>query len=120
MEIRDIKYGTFKELYDNSALTFEGLDSSEKNLNDMYSFLEQHGLKKRECYIISGAEMNKHYHLTDSNAYPDDISIVCIKLENFDSSMVMNARFSSGGRWFDDIVDNNRARQREIKKARKK
>jgi hypothetical protein len=28
------------------------------------------------------------------------------------------ARFELGGRWFDDVVDNNRRRQREINKMK--
>jgi hypothetical protein len=119
MEIRDIKRGTFKKLYDGSALTFEGLDISGENLNDLYEFLEKNGLFKRECYVISGKEMNKHYHLTDSNAYPDDLTIVCVELSNFDSiTKITMARFELGGRWFDDVVDNNRRRQREINKMK--
>ena len=53
--------------------------------------------------------MNKHYGLTGSNAYPDDITIVVIP--EYYNPIV---KLQLGARWFDDIVYNNAIRQNAI------
>ena len=52
--------------------------------------------------------MNKVYGLTDDNAYPDRLDIVSIVGNTVPMTM---RRFEFGGRWFDDIVDNNAWRE---------
>lgn len=66
-------------------------------------------------YVTSGKDMNEFCGgLTGDNAYPDDLSIVSIKLSDIkDVSKIILRRFEVGGRWFDDIVDNNRRRETE-------
>lgn len=59
--------------------------------------------------------MNREYGLTEDNAYPSDVNIISIKLEDIkDVNKVVIPRFSIGARWFSDIVDNNRTRQNQI------
>ena len=59
--------------------------------------------------------MNEAYQLTDDNAYPNDLNIVSIKLENIKDVFKMSIPiFDIGARWFSDIVDNNRVRQNQI------
>lgn len=101
------------QLYTGSALTIEGLDA-----NDVDSLMDAlddiSGVENRVAYIISGATMNAAYGLTDSNAYPDDLTIVCVNLDDLKSiDKLITARFSFGGRWFDDVVDNNAMREEE-------
>ena len=56
--------------------------------------------------------MNTKYGLTESNAYPDNLNILSIKLEDLkDPNKLAIPRFEIGGRWFNDIVDNNARRQ---------
>lgn len=52
--------------------------------------------------------MNDFYTLSGKNAYPDDLNIVVIKLSNLvNPNKLITKRFEFGGKWFDDIVDNN-------------
>ena len=59
--------------------------------------------------------MNEKYGLTKDNAYPEDLNIVSIKLEDIKNIFRLSvARFEIGARWFSDIVDNNIERQNQI------
>ena len=88
-----------------------------KNMNEVYEFFEENfNLKERECYVITGKQMNEQYQLTGNNTYPDDSSIVCFDLDKFpkeDIQKLAIKRFEFGGRWFDDVVDNNARREIE-------
>lgn len=104
----DINVALLDSLYKDSSLTLEGLDLSSLDayanyLNDVC------GLKDNAVFhIISGEVMNDVYDLYGDNAYPDDLHIVCIKLECLKKPMaIVTKRFEFGGRWFDDVVDNN-------------
>lgn len=103
---------TLEELNDlGSALTMEGL--AESSIPDLFDWVEQHTpMKNRNAYIIKGATMNRIYGLTGNNAYPDDCTLVAIKLEDIENYMkIVISRFQIGARWFDDIVDNNAMRE---------
>ena len=104
---------TAKEELDTvgSALTIEGL--AKESIVDFIEWVKQYTpMKSETAYIISGDTMNKVYHLTGSNAYPNDLTIVSIKLEDMENAMaVVMPRFQIGARWFDDIVDNNARRE---------
>lgn len=104
-------------LYNQSALTWEGLTSDEENLNAVKDWLNSHGalLESTEptFHIITGELMNDAYGLTDSNSYADDLTIVSVT--DINMAKIIIARFEVGGRWFDDIVDNNARRERELK-----
>ena len=98
----------FDELYDNSALTLEGLDLS--SLDDYAKYLNRIcGLKDNAIfYVIQGYEMNDYYDLSGNNAYPEDLHIVVVKLNDLiNPNKIVMKRFDFGGRWFDDVVDNN-------------
>ena len=103
----------FEDLYEDSALTFEGLETSQENLNAVFNWLEEHTeVKTRTVYVITGKVMNNQYGLTRDNAYPNDLNIVCIKLSDMVSPLKITIpRFDVGGRWFDDVVDNNARRE---------
>ena len=70
-------------------------------------------LKREDVYTIEGAVMNREYGLTGTNAYPDTgCTLVCVKLADMEHPRrVAIPRFQIGGRWFYDIVENNRARE---------
>lgn len=98
------------ELYKHSALTLEGLVL--ESLPDFEGWLNKHhaDTTNLEFWVTKGAVMNKHYKLTGNNAYPDDLNIVsCMGVCIMPNIMVR--RFEIGGRWFDDIVDNNLCRE---------
>lgn len=98
-------------LYENSAFTMEGL--LEDSIPDLMKWLEEHNAIETETpnvHIIKGKLMNDIYELTGDNAYPDDLTIVSILGINL--LAIVYPRFEIGGRWFDDVVDNNLRRER--------
>jgi hypothetical protein len=103
------------ELYNESALTWEGLSTSEDNLNAVLNWLKDHkaiieGVEPT-FHITTGRLMNKYYGLSGDNAYHNDINIVSVT--NINPVPIALARFEVGGRWFDDIVSNNARREQE-------
>ena len=104
------------ELYEDWALTLEGLAPDEKNLKEFLDWVrELTPLKREDVYTIEGAVMNREYHLTGTNAYPEkDCTLVCIKLSDMENHRAVTyPRYQIGGRWFLDIVDNNARREEE-------
>ena len=100
------------KLYNNSAFTIEGL--AEESIPDMIAWLEENTTfttDKPIVYVTKGNVMNNAYSLYDDNAYDNDLNIVSVI--GIDLMKIALKRFSVGGRWFDDIVDNN-ARKQEI------
>lgn len=101
-------------LYNQSALTFEGMNISNENLSDIIEWLKSHNAITNEepmFHVTKGRLMNKVYKLTGNNRYPDDLNILSIT--NIIQSKIVVPRFEVGGRWFDDIVDNNAEREKE-------
>lgn len=100
-------------LYNQSALTWEGLSTDEENLNAIENWLKEHEAiladKEPIVHIITGRLMNKVYGLTGNNSYPNDLNLISVT--NIDQMKVIMPRFEVGGRWFDDIVDNNASRE---------
>lgn len=103
------------ELYNESALTWEGLSTSEDNLNAVMEWLKDHKATIEGVepifHITTGRLMNKYYGLTGDNAYPNDLNIVSVT--NINQMAIVLKRFDVGGRWFDDIVGNNARRENE-------
>lgn len=88
-----------KSLYDCSAMTWEGLP--EKDWQIAADMCGDEGCK---VYVIKGKVMNELCHLTGDNAYKDDLNIA--SLAKFKGLAMMY-----GGRWMDDIIDNNARRE---------
>lgn len=115
MNIVNCEFNDLDELYEKSALTFEGTIVDDENLNWLIEWFEEHNCKmlKENFYVISGRQMNQKYHLTGSNAYPDSLTILCVKLEDLSSvKNIVIPRFELNGRWFNDVVDNNLRREK--------
>lgn len=99
-----------------SALTFEGAVAEEGNLEFLEKWFKAVGQElpdEPEAFVIIGEGMNGLYGLTGSNSYPDDLSILmidCIAM-GVSQAAVAIPRFEIGGRWLDDVVENNRRRQ---------
>lgn len=116
MEVKNIESGAeLNYLYKHSALTWEGLTTDEESLKDVAEWLESKGalIGEPSFYLVKGAFMNDYYQLTGSNCYPCDLHIVSVNPKCIDLKKVILARFEVGGRWFDDIVDNNLRREEE-------
>jgi len=111
-EIINTDSNTLKELVDGSALTIEGL--AESSIDDFLDWVEETaGLKVRRAYVTKGSLANGEWGLTGGNAYPDDLNIVSVKLDDMtDWNKVVLPRMQVGGRWLDDIYDNNVRRER--------
>lgn len=90
----------FDFLYDNWAMTWEGLIEE-----DFVKAMKEAGDTGVKGYKITGEQMNKMYNLKGSNAYPKDLNIFAIY--PFRGIAMMY-----GARWFTDIVDNNRRRNK--------
>lgn len=88
-----------KELYNCSAMTWEGLIEE-----DFETALNMCGAEGAKGYVTTGAVMNKICKLTGSNAYPNDLTIFSI--DKFKGLAIMY-----GARWMDDIIANNADRQ---------
>lgn len=96
----------------NSAFTFEGLDiTDKKGLKKLEEYLRETGFKKKDMlgFHFKGSVMNSIYGLTESNAYPDDLTFLVIP--DYYNPIV---KLQLGARWFDDIVANNQIRQNAI------
>ena len=105
----------FDELYKQWAFTLQGLVLD--GIPYVMKWLEENKAynpqkDKTTVYVIKGNIMNEMYGLTGDNAYQDDVNIVCIL--GIDLNALVWARFEIGGKWFTDIVDNNRRRE-EVK-----
>ena len=100
-------------LYNESALTWEGLTNSEENLEAVMDWLTNLGAvidgQEPTFHIITGELMNEMYGLKGNNAYADILTIISVT--NINQIKVALPRFEVGGRWFDDIVDNNKRRE---------
>ena len=102
------------EFFNTSCFTFEGIEiNDKKGMKLLEKEIIKAGYDKEEkdrvWYWFNGDVMNKHCHLTGSNAYPDDLTFLCIP--DFYNPMF---KLRVGARWFDDILDNNLRRQREM------
>lgn len=62
-------------------------------------------------YTFKGKLMNETYNLTNSNAYKDDLTFFCFKLDGLNIGKLAMFKMRFGGRWLDDIVDNNNIRE---------
>lgn len=117
MEEITIKDVTSKEeiekLKSMSAFTIEGLLLNEDNSGDLVDWLKENNAfidgKQINAHRITGKLMNESYGLTNSNKYPNEVSI--ISFTNIDQMSLITARFSVGGRWLDDIIENNQNRE---------
>lgn len=101
-------------LYAQSAITLTGL--SKESIPDFIQWLEDNAgcTDNITVYIISGKLMNEFYCLIGDNRYPEDLTIVSVGLDDLiNSAGIIMKRFEVGGRWFDDIVDNNVRRENE-------
>ena len=102
-----------QKLYENSAFTIEGL--AEDSYNALLDWIKEYtDVKHERFYVIDGYVMNLLYGLTGNNSYQEDVHIVCMMLDDMENPMAIAIpRFSIGGRWFDDVVDNNLRREKE-------
>lgn len=88
-----------KELFDNWAMTWEGLREQ-----DFQIAIQECGTEETKGYVVKGEVMNKICKLTGDNAYPKDLNIFAIYPYH-------GLAIQYGARWMWDIVANNAERQ---------
>lgn len=101
----------FPKFYEDSSLTFIGMVPKEADLyvDEMRKYTKVDDSKT--MYLTTGYYMNLMYDLKGDNAYPEDLNILIIPLDAFeDVGKIAIPMRGIGGRWFDDIVDNNARR----------
>lgn len=111
------------ELYKSSALTFTGIIADDESLNKIVEWIKTYSeiTEPLPIHIIKGKVMNENYGLTGDNAYNDDLTLISIKTEDIKQvNLIAIPRFEIGGRWFDDIVDNNAVREKNQEKQKPK
>lgn len=115
MNIIYCKDSDIEELKEGSALTFEGTCIDDDNLEWLMKWFEEHDCKmlRDDFYVIKGKQMNDKYGLTGNNRYNDDLNILCVKLSDLSQiNNIIMPRFEIGGRWLDDVIDNNLYREK--------
>ena len=118
-EVVDVKESKqFAELERVDAMTFEGVIAEDDSFEAIIEFLKEYNAipedrKLVKFWVIRGDKMNKHYKLTGDNAYPDNLTIINIPLEQLKSiSGVALPMRRYNGRWYSDVVSNNERRER--------
>lgn len=101
--INDLKQ--LDTFYNGWAMCWEGVKVSPE---DEEWILKEIGTEDSELYLIKGQQMNEHYHLTNENAYPNDLNILVLTKYQPNKIAIVY-----GARWFTDIVDNNEKREKE-------
>lgn len=111
-EVINATESDIQALEKGSAFTWEGMATSEDNLQSIVDFFKENTPTVKlpiKFYIWSGKTMNDLYSLTKGVAYPDDLSFVSIPLDYWpDLGNLPIIKFQVGARWLDDIVDNNK------------
>lgn len=97
-----------EEFEKKSVLTYEGLLLSDQSTSAMEDSLRSYGYDKEELlvYYTDGETLNSYYGLTGDNRYAEDLTIVFVP--DFYNPI---AKITTGARWFDDVVANNRRRE---------
>lgn len=88
-----------KFLYDNWAMTWEGLVPEDFELA-----MKECGGEGVKGYLVKGSIMNMICDLSGNNAYPDDLNIFAIY-------PFKGLAIHYGARWMYDIIDNNARRE---------
>lgn len=105
----------FNELYNDNAFTFVGLSLTDDLLEMLNNVFEENDLLAKpieNLYVLKGEYINNLLNLTGDNRYPDDLTIISIKLDNFKNiGKLAIFKLKIGARWFNDIVDNNLRRE---------
>ena len=101
---------TIHMLEKNSALTFSGLVDEDSSYEGIINWLKENKspMKDKTFYVFKGWMMNRLYGLRGRSKYPSDLTFISIDLDSISNLQnIYLKRFEIGGRWLDDIVDND-------------
>lgn len=112
----------FDKLENGSWYTITGAGGDEAEWKAGYQdMLAKDGIGTiREWVAFTGDDMNRQYGLTGNNAYPADLHFLAFPLDGLDVGKLAMFKMIMHDRWFDDIVANNAARQKEQERIRKR
>ena len=107
----------FQKAYEGSYYTITGCGGNLQEWIDGYEkIFAEKGIGKPVCWHhFTGKDMNEEYHLTGRNAYQDDLVFLCFPTDGLDIPRLSIFKILAADRWFDDIVENNRRRERELR-----
>lgn len=107
------KRDMFQVMYDGSWYTIVGAGGDLNEWREGYQrMLTEQGIGKiKEWHTFKGREMNQRYGLTGNNAYPDGLTFLAFSIEGLNVEKLAVFKLRMEDRWFDDIVDNNAARE---------
>lgn len=108
-----IRNEILKKAYDGSYYTISGAGGDIKDWKDGYAELfRKEGIGTISEWIeFTGKEMNEEFQLTGDNRYPDNFQFLAFPLDGLNVGKLAMFKLRMNDRWFDDIVDNNAARQ---------
>lgn len=104
----------FDMLEKGSWYTITGCGGDLQEWKDGYQdLLNQEGIGTIQQWVeFTGADMNRYYKLTGTNAYPQGIHFLAFPLDGLDVGKLSMFKLRMEDRWFDDIVANNAVRER--------
>ena len=107
----------FEHLYKTEAYCAEGLEKPNSDSTAevfVNAFSKYNGVASHiNFYYCLGKDLNKYYHLTGDNTYPNNLGIFFIDWSNFSKDFAASEH-KGKFRYFSDVVDNNA--RREIRK----
>ena len=112
VKIPENRVGEFLDKFEReSTMTYEGLSLSD-DMTEMENYFREYGYDKEDfiLFYTDGKTVSDYYSLTGDNRYPDDLTIVFVP-DYYD----IKIKVTTGARWFDDIVLNNRMREHHDK-----
>lgn len=113
---RHNRKAVFNAAYEGSYYTIIGCGGDLNEWAAKYcELLEECGIgTPKQFFAFEGADMNEVYGLTGENAYKDDLPCLMFPLDGLADIKLAIFKLGVGGRWFDDIVDNNSYYQNQI------
>lgn len=107
----------FEHLYKTEAYCAEGIEDPDKDETAKFFlnvYSKYNGVASNiHFFWCKGKDLNTYYHLTDDNAYDDNLGIFFIDWSNFSKEFDVVGH-KNKFRYFSDVVDNNA--RREIRK----
>lgn len=98
-----------EELYNDYAITWEGLDIDDENLEDLIDLLDSLDITmlREDFYITPGKLMNDLFQLPEGGRYPDDLNIVSIKLSDLENYEILflNIRYELDAEFMNFIIN---------------
>lgn len=98
-----------QKAYNGSYYTILGAGGDLQEWVDGYNeMLAEEGIgKPTDWFYAKGAQVNKEFGLTGSEAFKARLTILFFPLDGLDIGKLAIFKLRRGDRWFDDIIDNS-------------